>query len=427
MTEKETNSCKNCMVCTGCGRGAGKTKGLQAVANLTHPFAKESGGKQANIKSSGEKHYPPLPDMGGEELLLAADIGTTTIVMQLRRVENGEVLQTFRAVNPQRKYGTDVLSRIKAAEDAKVTEDMQNLVRQVLSRGIKELTGEAVKREGNINLRGMVIAANTTMVYLLMGYPTEELGKAPFTARHLEEISTEIGGIDTIILPGLSAFVGGDILAGMYACDVGKSKEMTLFLDLGTNGEMVLGNGNQLLATATAAGPAFEGRLEAGIWGADAIAFLARLYEKGLVDETGLLAEPYFDTGVSIGGTVMTREDIRSLQLAKAAVHGGIQVLCEECGITLEQIEKVYLAGGFGYFLNPGDAVAIGLIPGELERKCLAVGNAALEGAFCYGREAEAGNKIRALKSKTRVYNLASAHKFEQYYIEAISLPERGV
>lgn len=423
MTGKEINSCKKCVVCTGCGRGA-ETKGNLQVVSSFHAFANHNG------DGSSKKQYIFLPETDEDALLVATDIGTTTIVMQLRRMNNGEVVDTFRHVNPQRKYGLDVLSRIQAAEEMPgAGEGMQREVLTVLEQGMEQFRGA----EGRI--QGMVIAANTTMVHFLMGYPVDTLGKAPFTSEYLGECRTSIAGVETLIMPGISAFVGGDILAGLYAYGTQApeaGQETFLFLDLGTNGEIALGNPEKIWATATAAGPAFEGRLDADVWGADAVSFLAKLCEAGLVDETGLLADEYFEEGVSIGSTIMTQEDIRSIQLAKAAVCAGIRVLCKK--MDSGHIDKVYLAGGFGYFLNPKDAVKIGLIPRELETKCRAVGNAALEGAFCYGRERfcrngetseKAGKVAAALIERTEVCNLAKAEEFEKIYIESINLSTR--
>lgn len=431
MTGKEINSCKKCIVCTGCGRGAEKKEGLQAISEFSF-FSQEK------EDDGSKKRYASLRETEENALLVATDIGTTTIVMQLRSMETGEVLDTFRCVNPQRKYGADVLSRIQAAEEIPgAAETMQKEVYAVLERGLEQfgITDESLmpgKKGGNSLIRGMVIAANTTMVHLLMCYPVDTLGKAPFTSKYLKEIRTTIAGVDTVIMSGISAFVGGDIVAGLYACRA-QAQEATqehfLFLDLGTNGEIVLGNQERMLATATAAGPAFEGRLDANVWGADGVRFLAKLLEEGFVDETGLLAEEYFEEGISIGSTVMTRDDIRSLQLAKAAVYAGISVLCKK--MEADRIDRVYLAGGFGYFLNPRDAVKIGLIPGELEEKCIAVGNAALEGAFCYGRERfckniemseQAMKKTGELIGKTEICNLANTPEFEKIFIESINL-----
>lgn len=416
MTKTKTNLCKKCIVCTGCGRGAGNAVDMQVISWSDVP----------------KKEYELLTTVSEKDLLIATDIGTTTIVMQLRRMRDGRVLDTFRAVNPQRKYGMDVLSRIQAAGivSGNAAQDMKCLVQDVLKCGIEQFKktvelSDAVQWKPEI--KSMVIAANTTMVHLLMGYSVDSLGKAPFISQHLQEIHTIIGGIPTLIMPGLSAFVGADVLSGMYACNLGLTKEISLLLDLGTNGEIVLGNEERLLATATAAGPAFEGRLDAGVYGADAIGFLAELYRRGFVDETGLLADEYFDKGVSIGSTVMTQEDIRSLQLAKAAVSAGIAILGRTLELEdLKAIDHVYLAGGFGYFLKPEDAVAIGLLPKELEAKCVAVGNAALEGAFLYGRAefCHKGQQLEQLKARTKVYNLAQSHMFEQCYLSAINLPE---
>lgn len=431
MTGKEINSCKKCVVCTGCGRGAEKKEGLQAISKFSFFL-------QEKADDGSKKCYASLADTEGDALLVATDIGTTTIVMQLRSMETGEVLDTFRCVNPQRKYGADVLSRIQAAEEMPgAAETMQKEVLAVLERGLEQFgsTDESVtpgKKGGNSLIHGMVIAANTTMVHLLMGYPVDTLGKAPFTSEYLKEIRTTIAGVDTVIMPGISAFVGGDIVAGLYAYSSQApeaTQENFLFLDLGTNGEIVLGNRERMLATATAAGPAFEGRLDANVWGADGVRFLAKLLEEGFVDETGLLAEEYFEEGISIGSTVMTRDDVRSIQLAKAAVCAGINVLCKK--MEADRIDRVYLAGGFGYFLNPRDAVKIGLIPEELEEKCIAIGNAALEGAFCYGRERfrrniemseQAVKKAEELIGKTEICNLANTPEFEKIFIESINL-----
>lgn len=456
MTGKEINSCKKCVICTGCGRGADKKEGLQAVS-IFRPLACDNG------EDRSEKCYVPLRGTDENALMVATDIGTTTIVMQLRRMGTGEVVDSFRCVNPQRKYGLDVLSRIQAAEEIPgAGAEMHRELCRVLEQGIRQFRNiEAGKIQDNSTqdsgmhdnrIQGMVIAANTTMVHLLMGYPVDTLGKEPFASEHLGEIETKIAGVNTIIMPGISAFVGADILAGLYAFGANSQEaeqENFLFLDLGTNGEIVLGTrGEQgkesgsrkkmkFLATATAAGPAFEGRLDANVWGADAVGFLAKLCEMGLVDETGLLADEYFEKGVSIGSTIMTQEDIRSIQLAKAAVHAGIRILCEKntgkesTNELFKQIDKVYLAGGFGYFLNPEDAVKIGLIPRELETKCIAVGNAALEGAFCYGRERlcenpeivrTVRNLVAAIPENTEVCNLAKEPKFEKIYIDSINL-----
>lgn len=439
---------KRCVICTGCGRCAWTLPDIDVVTGS------ENGSWQKDIEKSA---VIAEGTMAADQYMIAADIGTTTIAMQLRRVSDGQVLDTFRAINPQRKYGADVLSRIAAADgrnevgagetggqampttvEKSVAEEMRQQVLGVLEEGVCRLCqgdrrmqdvrgGQIVEMpKGADNIVHMFIAANTTMIYLLMGYPPDSLGKVPFYAEHLEEIETVISGIPTTILPGISAFVGADILAGMYACKMSETEEINLLVDLGTNGEMALGNKNRILATATAAGPAFEGCFNVGVWGADAVKFLAGLLEKGLMDDTGLLTEEYFEQGVTIGSITMTQENIRSLQLAKAAVYAGVQILCEKYGLhDISEIQNVYLAGGFGYYLNSGDAAKIGLLPEELTTKVKAMGNTALQGAFCYGREkywqkGKTQEKIRRLREKTEAFDLAETDGFSEQYISAI-------
>lgn len=282
------------------------------------------------------------------ERLVTADVGTTTIAMQLYAAD-GTVEDTVVSLNPQSVYGADVLSRIQAAENADVADDMRRMVTDTLEAGIKRFQSRIAEGE---SLR-MVLAANTTMVYLLMGWDTKELGRAPFAATHLDAVQTQIAGVLTHIVHGLSAFVGGDIVAGMLASHMTEREEITLFIDLGTNGEMALGNKERVIACSTAAGPAFEGGVNRGVWGSDMISLIAKLRREQLLDETGLLAEPYFDTGVKIGNVCVTQASVRAIQLAKAAIAAGIQILLREYGITEEEVDCVVLAGGFGYYLSP--------------------------------------------------------------------------
>lgn len=314
--------------------------------------------------------------------LATADIGTTTVAMLLCGAD-GRVVDRFVALNPQREYGADVISRIRAAEDGEKAEDMRRRIRRTLGQG---LAGFRSGLGGGETLF-LTIAANTTMNYLLMGRDPSELGRAPFHASHLWEERTEVEGTPCFLMPGLSAFVGGDILAGMLACGMGEREEIQLLVDLGTNGELVLGNCRRRIACSTAAGPAFEGGAAAGVWGADMVSLLAALLREDLLDETGLLADPYFETGVRAGNVLITQEAVRAVQLAKAAIAAGIETALDRYGISPDQVDRVILAGGFGYYLKPEDAVLIGLLPAEWEKKTAAGGNTALAGALEAGQE----------------------------------------
>lgn len=389
-----------CHICTGCGRCSGIGSGMNII-------------KDNALSANWEK----TADYDSASLLVTADIGTTTVAMQLYG-EDGAVKDFFLTVNPQVVYGADVLSRILAAEKPSEAADMKRMIREVLSQGLSRFK-EKLPKDKKLK---MVIAANTTMVYLLMGYNTAELGRAPFAAEYLNELRFDFEGVPCFVFPGLSAFVGGDIVAGMYASELAERKETTLLIDLGTNGEMVLGNRERRIACSTAAGPAFEGGANRGIWGADMISLSARLLREGIVDETGLLADEYFEGGVMIGDVCVTQRSVRNIQLAKAAIAAGIYILAREYGIMLQDIERVVLAGGFGYYLKPQDAAAIGLLPEALVERTVAGGNTALAGAGRFGsRTGEKDFENKALLC-TKVLNLAEMQDFDELYLQNMNL-----
>ncbi len=387
-----------CQICTGCGRCAPAGKPEREMRVITDTFYL-SGNKK--LRQTAEE-------------ILAVDLGTTTIAMEWYDRQGRKQGEYVRS-NPQRIFGTDVISRIQSAENPMLRRQMQQLVRRVLEEGIAYF-----RQQGGIPRR-MIIAGNTTMMYLLLGHDPAQLGTAPFTADYLAGEQLVIGGTETVTLPGLSAFIGGDITAGILACEMDLQEELTLLVDLGTNGELVLGNREKLLCCGTAAGPAFEGGTD--IWGADMIALTARLQQLGLVDETGLLADPYFEQGITIGDVQITQERIRQLQTAKAAICAGIRTLAAAYGLTgLEQVKQVYLAGGFGYFLNVQAAVSLGLLPCALEGRITAVGNSALAGAWLYAREADTAERMDKICQNARVLNLAQQQDFGAEFIEAMYL-----
>lgn len=396
------NKGTRCLVCTGCG----KCFGNQSVKTLS-TFCPEGYDKKEGLRREKTSQaffgYEKMEETDGN--LVAVDLGTTTIAMQLRRRCDGAILDVYTGINPQRKYGADILSRITAADTESKRLDMMELVREVLQEGLSHFT----------QVNKMVIAGNTTMIHLLMGYDTSGLGRAPFTPYSLKEIHTEMFGVETVILPGVSVFVGGDITAGIYALHMERQEKVCLLIDLGTNGEMVLGNRHKLLATATAAGPAFEGNTD--YFGTDLMDLTMQLLKQGILDETGLLTDPYFDEGASIGGVTITQQYIRQLQMAKAAICTGIEILSSKYGLEdYGEIDQVFLAGGMGYYLNPEAAAAIGLIPKVLTEKTKAVGNSALEGAFLFGT-----CKLDILV-QIQDFNLAEEAEFGKRYIEHMNL-----
>lgn len=399
-----------CQICTGCGLCPGITPAGSAAGGV-HVLSEDA--------LSGEK----MP-IKGSRRLVTVDVGTTTIAMLLY-ARDGSVADRYVAVNPQTIYGADVLSRILAAENPRAAADMQEKVLQILDQGIRRFSeilenGEALY---------LVLAANTTMTYLLLGWDPAELGKAPFHVSHQSGMETAVCGVPCYVFPGLSAFVGGDIAAGIYACGMCEQEELTLLLDLGTNGEIVLGNRERRVACATAAGPAFEGGVNRGVWGSDMISLLARLRQEEILDETGLLSEPYFHCGIRIGNVTVTQEAVRSVQLAKGAIAAGVDILLDRCGVDPKSVGRVILAGGFGYYLRPEAAAAIGLLPESLTCKVITGGNTALSGALMAGRRilAEVGyegfrEQLANTVLKTEVFNLAEDPQFGQKYMRLLSL-----
>ena len=363
---------------------------------------------------------PPLTLQNPDgKRLMTVDIGTTTIAMQLYDM-TGKVVDSFPSVNPQVSYGADVLSRIEAAKDPGKAADMQKKVRDLMEKGVQRFSKKLQPKE----TLQMVVAANTTMTYLFMGWNPEELGKAPFTVSHSGAVETEIAGVACHIIPGLSAFVGGDITAGILASGMLEQEASTLLIDLGTNGEMALGNRHRLHACATAAGPAFEGGANRGIWGADMVKLLQKLLEEGLMDRQGLLKEPYFTKGIRIGDVLVTKEAVRAVQLAKGAIAAGIEILTESYGIRFSDISKVVLAGGFGYYLDPKAAAAIGLLPKELTDRTVTGGNTALSGAALVGNRMLTGqlrawdDLHRRQELQIQILNLAEQVKFTETFLK---------
>lgn len=412
-----------------------------------------------NIDLSGQENNLSVNQkssaMKSDCYIIAVDLGTTTIAMQLREAATGAVADTYCEMNPQRRFGTDVLARIQASVEGH-GETLRGLVCEVISRGCRQFA-----KYGEIAC--MCIAGNTTMEHLLLGYDVEGLGKSPFTPKETglqilspvglfsgltdvlgEELSCSLwenADFPIYIAPCFSAFVGGDIVAGLYmlglfgpetAGDEEKpeaGRQTVLFVDLGTNGEMAITDGRRMIVTATAAGPAFEG--DGTMIGTDRIALTARLLRRGILDETGLLAEPYFTEGVQIENgkksvCYFRKEDIRALQMAKAAVRAGVEILWEMMGRP--EIGRVCLAGGFGYYLDVEAAIAIGLLPAYMRGRVQAVGNTSLAGAYELGRDLSFGrtdaSRLEERTAFAESVNLAETEQFEGLYLKYMSLEE---
>lgn len=388
---------------------------------------------------------------------IAIDIGTTTIAVSLVDGVTGKSVRVYTAMNRQRSFGGDVITRIAAACEGKGGQ-LQQLIREDLLNGIREV----FTRSGR-NAAGIAIAGNTTMGHLLMGLSCETLGTVPFTPvdismrtlRFEEVFGVNEYDIPVLLLPGISTYVGADITAGMLSCGFDETEEITLLIDLGTNGEMAIGNRDRILVTSTAAGPAFEGgniscgmasvagaicnvsieetnvkittiadNSPAGICGTGAIAALSELLRLEYVDETGLLDEDYFEDGFllcqSADGVpiAFTQKDVRQMQLAKAAVRAGLETLLLRYGVDYDGVDHVYLAGGFGYKMDLEQAVGIGLLPEELKGKVQAVGNSSLSGARDALLLEDAPKRLQHICALAEEVNLSMDKEFQELYVE---------
>lgn len=345
---------------------------------------------------------------------LAIDIGTTNIKLAKVCLGTGKVLAECQKKNSQKKFGKDVLSRIqnacKGQQDA-----LTDLVRQDIVAGMEELEAQLPEK--------IAIACNTTMMALLCGDNMEGMKEFPFTPQRL--VIPEQPGVR--IAPAAGAFIGGDVVAGLSVLP--KEIESFLFIDLGTNGEMVLHEKGYTIAVSAAAGPAFEYMAEAS--GSMLLEVLQNVYEAGKIDETGLLAEPWFNNGYlwkSPDGAqefLLTQQKIRDLQLAKAAICTGVEYLMEKYReITGNQFvpQRVYLAGGMGV-VSEAACLCIGMLPEEFGGKCKFLGNTALQGAIKLLLEPDSFMELQKLAGEIEVYNLAAWEEFNERYIGNINFP----
>jgi len=384
------------------------------------------------------------PD-GADEYALAFDIGTTTVVAYLLDGYTGALLAQGSCMNPQSQYGADVISRIQYALEGD-SKALSGCIRAAMEQLAAEVAAKAGIAQEQITAASIV--GNTAMHHLLLGIDPSPLVTPPY----MPGVSEALERNGARILPNIAGFVGGDTVGCMVATRFDQLEELTLLIDIGTNGEMVLGNRERRIACSTAAGPAFEGaRISCGMRGADgavdhvflengAITYhvigegtpvglcgsglldlVAVLLEAELLDGSGYLEDREYRL---CGNVVLTQKDIREVQLAKAAIRAGIELLAQKLGVRVEEIRKVYLAGAFGSYLNPASACRIGMIPPVLEDRIEAIGNAAGEGAKLCALSRDAFAYSKQLAQKTEFLELASLPQFQDCYVDALEFEE---
>ncbi|HXV94457.1 MAG TPA: ASKHA domain-containing protein [Pseudonocardia sp.] len=428
-------------------------------------------------------------DTSGRRFGIAFDLGTTTVVATLLDLATGTPVAVASLLNPQQPYGADVITRISATmTDPAALDRLTALARE----GLDQLAGE-VCADGAVD-RGEVyeiaLAGNATMTHLALGLDPEPLGVAPFVmaSRSFDDLTAADLGVRVhpraraYVFPALGAYVGGDIVAGALASGMDRDRRIRLFIDIGTNCEILLAAGDRLLATAAPAGPAFEGAAircgmraapgavegvkigdddvvlqvigdvePVGLAGSGLVDAVAAMVAAGLVDASGRLVTPdapgvppglaerlrqvgqervfvlHFrgddPDGDPAGALYLSQRDIRELQFAKAAISTGWQLLLEEQGLTAADVAQVLLAGSFGSYLAPAAAVRIGLVPDVAQLRIVSAGNVAGEGAKMALLSVRERAAAHTLLEEVHYVELSDRADFNDRFVERLAFP----
>ncbi len=410
----------------------------------------------------------------------AVDIGTTTVTVYLVDLYTGEVVEIAADYNAQIKRGEDVISRIVYASRGNGLVELQSLVAQTINKLVERATIRRKIKPSDIYK--MTIVGNSTMIHILLGLPPEQIRLTPYitTVNHpptvlANELNLNIHPQATVdCLPGVASFMGADITAGVLSSGTHDTDKVTLFLDIGTNGEMVLGTREWLVSCACSAGPAFEGAgvyhgmrattgaieevyihsqtyeptyrvigggKPRGLCGSGLISLLAEMFITGVTDKAGninlTLPTPRVrqgehgpeyviawasetETGEDI---VITKPDIDNLLRAKAAIYAGYVVLAQSVGMTLKDVEQMLIGGSFGQYLNIEKAIQIGLLPDLPWDRFHFLGNTAARGAYMALLRREAREEIATIARKMTYLELAADNTFNDQFMAALFLP----
>jgi len=413
---------------------------------------------------------------------LAIDIGTTTVVVSLINISTGEIIDTQGTYNKQVKFGDDVITRIIYAVDSP---DNMLEIQKVVIETINELIDKILSRNKyNINSNDIVstvVAGNTIMTQLFLGINPKYIRLEPYIPTinevpliNASEIELNVLPESLIhIFPSVASYIGGDIVSGVLVTDMSNKDDLTLFIDIGTNGEIVLGNKDWLVTCASSAGTCFEGgginsgmramsgaieRIDIdtqtldinykvigdtppiGICGSGLVDCLAKLRKAGIIDRTGnfqfqnserykvtsddkifVLAWSYESgTGKDI---IITENDVKNLIRAKGAIYAGIRSLLNSVGIEIDIIKKIIIAGGFGNYLNIKDSIQIGLLPDLQEDRYNFIGNSSLKGAILGLLSQDAWKEALELSHKITNIELSVGNKFMDEFVSALFLP----
>lgn len=411
---------------------------------------------------------------------VAIDIGTTTVTLWLVDLISGQVKAQVAEYNGQIARGEDVISRIIYASKNGGGDHLRQLVLETINSLIEVACKRTLTEP--IRIVKATVAGNSTMIHLFLGIPASSIRLAPFvtTANHIPTLPARDVGIHinpegTVdCLPGVASYVGADISAGVFASGMHKTDKLTLFLDVGTNGETVLGNREWLVTCACSAGPAFEGAgvlfgmratkgaieevwingktyeptyrviggvKPRGLCGSGLISLLAEMFLTGIIDKAGnlnaQLNTPRIREGehgmeyVVVWGRdsadgrdiVITRVDIDNLLRAKAAIYAGFTVLADSVGIPLEAVEQILIGGAFGKYINIEKAVQIGLLPDMPWERFQFLGNTSVRGAYYALLDKEARQQIKEIAERMTYIELSADNTFYEAFMSALFLP----
>lgn len=399
---------------------------------------------------------------------VAVDIGTTGLSAYLVNMENGEVLNKVSALNPQTEFGSDVISRITycmTIENGINT--LSNCIRKKINVMIEDLVGDKYCTD---DIYRVVISANTTMLHLFLGVIPDAIATVPYRSVfldklnfHAKQLGIEVNSVGILtMLPSLSSYVGADIMAGIVAIDFQSKSQSSIFIDIGTNGEIVTICDGKMAASSTAAGPALEGmniscgmRAEEGsldtfdidddlnmsystigttsakgICGSGLIDIIAGLVKYNIILSTGRfnkdlpekIKDRLRDKKFYITDDVyISQKDIREVQLAKGAIAAGVTMLLKQINTSIENIDEVVIAGAFGYHINPESIKTIGLIPKGFKGEITFVGNSSIEGARIALVNKEKLKEMSKIKENIEVVELSTREDFQDSFISALN------
>ena len=428
---------------------------------------------------------------------VAVDIGTTTVVMSLIDLATGEELANASDINAQKHFGLDVLTRITYEYDhgEEGIRALQKAIVDSMNAMLDEMC-EAVRAEhGDIReeIQEIVVAANCTMTHMLLGVDARSIGRAPYAPvfKEAQDVpASSIGlkaGTQTRLycLPQVSSYIGADIVAGAYVCELKKQKGNVLFIDIGTNGEIVLASGGTLLSCSCAAGPALEGmniscgmraaegaieelrlteqgvkittiagKEPAGLCGSGILAAVRELLGNGFLKKTGAFVavdalgdddwrrtilrveQTDAEAGAARGKKreavvwkdknaeiLVTQDDVRQVQLAKGAILSGFTALLKKAGITMEELDQVLIAGQFGAHLPAESLVGVGILPQDVKEKITYVGNSSKTGAYMALMSQNARKEMEILAAEIEYFELAETTDYERMFAECMRFP----